>query len=163
MHPAAEELELYAFHKLAPAKISVIETHLEVCEICRKKLREGEEFSGQLHNLRQAHRTGTGAEQRRSRRISTNDSAVAKILEAGSESLMDARVLDVSAGGVCLQVPQAVRPGTAIQVNLGNTLVKGEVRYCIEADGSFRLGVQIEDVLTPIDPASASAVIKPER
>src|SRR5579872_4108604 len=133
MHPVAEDLELYALKELAPTKSSLVEAHLQSCEICRKQLREREEFAWQLRNLNEPDRTAASAEHRRSRRIPTDDPAIAKIMEGDREVFLDVRVLDVSAGGLCLHMPRPVRPGSVIQIYLANTIALAEVRYCIEA------------------------------
>jgi hypothetical protein len=148
MHPVAEDLELYALKELASTKSSLIEIHLESCDSCRQLLREREEFAWQLRNLSEPDRTAACAEHRRSRRIPTDDPAIAKIMETDQEVSVDVRVVDVSAGGLCLQMPRAVRPGAVIQVYLANTIALGEVRYCIRSDEGFRLGVQVKDVFT---------------
>lgn len=148
MHPVAEDLELFALKELAPTKSSLIEAHLQGCDRCRQQMREREEFAWQLRNLSEPDRTAACAEHRRSRRIPTDDPAVAKIIESDREISLDVRVLDVSAGGLCLHMPRPVRPGAVIQIYLANTIALGEVRYCIEAAEGFRLGVQVRDVFT---------------
>jgi hypothetical protein len=148
MHPVAEDLELYALKELAPTKSSLIEAHLQGCDHCRKQLREREEFAWQLRNLSEPDRTAACAEHRRSRRIPTDDPAVAKIIESDREISLDVRVLDVSAGGLCLQMERPVRPGAVIQIYFAKKIYIGEVRYCIEANEGFRLGVQVKDIFT---------------
>lgn len=148
MHPVAEDLELYALRELAPTKASLIETHLERCNVCRQQLLEREGFAWQLRNLSEPERAAAGVEHRRSRRIPTDDPAVVKLIETDGEISLEARVMDVSAGGLCLQMPRPVRPGAVIQIYLAKTIALGEVRYCIEAGPHFRLGVQVKDIFT---------------
>ena len=147
MHPVAQDLELYALKKLAPAKSSSIETHLESCNSCRERFLETEHFSQQVANVGRLKPMAKPADQRRSRRIPTDDPAEVKIFDADGEVSVDGRVLDASAGGLCVQVPQPVRPGVMVHVHLANTIGLGEVRYCVAGNGVYRLGVQINDVL----------------
>jgi hypothetical protein len=147
MHPVAADLELYALKKLAPAKIPAVETHIEGCGSCRKYLQETEAFVQQLVTLSIPQRTAGTIEHRKSRRIATDDPVIVKIIEHEREVSTTARVLDASAGGFCVRVPGPVCPGARIEIHLEGTIALGEVRYCVEAGGSYRLGVQISDVL----------------
>jgi hypothetical protein len=42
-----------------------------------------------------------------------------------------------------LQAPERVDPGTLVQVRLKDTLILGEVRYCISAGAEFHIGLEI--------------------
>jgi hypothetical protein len=54
------------------------------------------------------------------------------------------RVLDVSGRGLGLSLPAFLPPGSAIKVELGETLLLGEITYCVPQNDTFRAGVQVK-------------------
>lgn len=69
----------------------------------------------------------------------------------GGEQSVPGVVLDVSLSGMRLRVPRRVDNGTMIFVEMGSTLVVGEVRHCVAGkNGHFEAGVEITDVLSDI-------------
>ncbi len=92
-------------------------------------------------------RRGPRIRERRSCvRILTDDPASMKVLNPFSPSRWDVRVLDVSAQGLKLCVPEFLHPGTAIQIRLEHTIALAEVRYCLACGAEFYVGVQFQDI-----------------
>jgi len=59
---------------------------------------------------------------------------------------INVEVIDVSRGGLRVRTPVFLQAGTLIQVKIKRSIVLGEVRYCVSADGGFHAGVQIQDL-----------------
>jgi len=51
MHPSDEDLELYYLHRLSPALIASIESHILECEICKEKVQR---LSGSVGEIQRA-------------------------------------------------------------------------------------------------------------
>ena len=86
-------------------------------------------------------------------RMPTNDPASMIQLNPLRTTRSEIRVLDVSKGGLKLQLPEAVDIGTVVHIRMKHLLVTAEVRYCVAASGGFSAGVQIQDIF----PRSAAA------
>jgi hypothetical protein len=76
-----------------------------------------------------------------------------KILNPMSPGRLEIRVLETSAHGLRLRVPQFLSPGTAIQVRLKDSVTLAEVRYCRPTGAEFYVGVWIQDVF-PWNPGA---------
>jgi hypothetical protein len=85
-------------------------------------------------------------DRRRYVRIPTNDPAQVNVIGAESK-LMEGRVVDVSRGGLRLRLAQMFAQGTKLRIQLRETGVLAEVRYCVAVDGEYDVGVQIQSVL----------------
>jgi hypothetical protein len=57
---------------------------------------------------------------------------------------MMGHILDVSEHGMALLLPSPVPAGSAIKIECGDTLVLGEVSYCIPREGAYRAGLVIK-------------------
>jgi hypothetical protein len=90
-------------------------------------------------------RAPTGRERRVHVRVPTDDIAQVRI-EGSSDPWAEARVLDVSRGGMRLRIHRMLAPGTLLRVQLGETEVVAEVRYCVAAEGAYSAGVQFQNV-----------------
>ena len=61
--------------------------------------------------------------------------------------VFDVEMVDISAAGVCLTSPVELRPGTWCHLRIempapeANLSVSGQVCFCIEQHGAFRVGV----------------------
>ena len=89
-------------------------------------------------------------DRRRYVRIPTDDAAQVSVIGAEgdppSES-MEARVVDVSRGGMRLRVKQMLAQGTMLKVQLRETGVLTEVRYCVPVVDGFDVGVKVQSVM----------------
>ena len=59
---------------------------------------------------------------------------------------MNARVLDVSRSGMCLNLPVPLEPGTWLQIEMTTVVETGEVRHCRSAGDLYVIGVQLDEV-----------------
>jgi hypothetical protein len=55
-----------------------------------------------------------------------------------------ARLLDRSTDGLSIRMDRSLPPGTLVQVRLKDSVALGDVRYCVRAEGAFRIGIHIE-------------------
>jgi signal transduction histidine kinase len=85
----------------------------------------------------------TPSERRRGTRIATNDPAQMKILHPFAPLPLEIVILDVSKFGLKVCASQSLNPGALVQISLKNTVVVGEVRYCVPAANRFHLGLEI--------------------
>jgi hypothetical protein len=58
-----------------------------------------------------------------------------------------ARVSDFSGRGMRLLSPVPISPGSPVRIDIGDSLMLGEICYCREDEGGFSLGVILEQVL----------------
>jgi hypothetical protein len=86
-------------------------------------------------------------DRRRYVRIPTDDMAQVSVVGAAASEPMEARVVDVSRGGMRLNIKQLLAAGTMLRVQLRDTGVLAEVRYSVASDGAFTTGVQVQSVL----------------
>jgi hypothetical protein len=122
----ADHLELYALGESTEDLSSAIECQLKSCE---------------------GYETGYfGPENRRSRRVATNDLAVLTVLKPEPSVRVKIRIVDASKEGLKLLVPRELMRGAIVQVHVHGFFILAEVRYCIPAGTDFHSGVQIQDV-----------------
>ena len=57
------------------------------------------------------------------------------------------RTLDVSRNGLRIAVPEAIPVGSLLRVELEDSIVFGEVRYCEDRQSWFAIGMFVEEVL----------------
>jgi hypothetical protein len=75
------------------------------------------------------------------------DQPVAVVVLEGKEIRETAHVRNVSAAGLQLVSESAIPAGSAIKIELDNSLALGEVVYCRSEGEHFVLGVRLEHVL----------------
>ncbi len=63
----------------------------------------------------------------------------------GAKRQSDANLEDISASGACLQVDEAVPPGSTIRIKHRRTTLTGMVKYCVYRDIGYFLGVQFDE------------------
>jgi hypothetical protein len=57
---------------------------------------------------------------------------------------LEASVIDVSAGGLCLHLPLRIPAGTPVKVETSDTLLLGDICYCTPTDDGFRAGLVVK-------------------
>lgn len=75
------------------------------------------------------------------------DQPVAVVVLNGEEIRETARVRNVSAAGLQLVSDRLIPAGSAIKIELDNSLALGEVMYCVNEGDHSVLGVRLEHVL----------------
>jgi hypothetical protein len=83
---------------------------------------------------------------RREPRLPCNPTSIHAQVE-GSGRIVSGQIVEVSRAGIRLHVDEAVPVGSVVTVELGGTVLRGDVRHC-EADDAerFTLGIQTSDV-----------------
>jgi len=146
-HPLDEHLESYAFGRLPPDQVGLLEFHISECAICKAKVAEATRLASEAIQPNSAQQNGPARVERRSAlRIPTDDPASLKALNPLSQSRLDIRIVDTSKHGFKVRVPEYVEPGTIVQIRLRNQIALAEVRYCLSVGTEFHIGVEIQDV-----------------
>jgi len=58
---------------------------------------------------------------------------------------LDVQVLDVSRNGLKIRTPRFLSSGAVVQMRLRDMVIRGEVRYCVQTDEGFYVGLFIQD------------------
>src|SRR5271166_2139084 len=118
----SQDLELYVLGRLLPSEIASDSTLSQG---------DAEKFVKQLADLSRQQRAGDETEERRRDfRIPLDVLASLKTVNPLSLERSQIRIIDAATGGLKLQVPEFIHPGTAIQIRLKRTIALAEVRYC---------------------------------
>jgi len=93
-----------------------------------------------------ANRGALFLEKRREARYPTNDPAEVEVVNGGT-ARVPATVLDVSKSGLRLKLESSINKGAEVKITLQrNVIIFGQIRYCRPLDGSFDVGVLIQDM-----------------
>ncbi len=146
MHPRDEDLEMYAMSRLPQGQTSAIQLHVLECELCQNTLQ------------RFALPPGVDRAERRSEvRIPFDGALSIRVLDA-SAAVLAGRIVNASKKGLKLNLPEALYPGTRVQIRLGSRIIMAQVRYCVPRGAEFHAGVEIIDVFSiPGKPPSSDA------
>ena len=76
---------------------------------------------------------------------------------SGKPSNVHPRTLDTSQGGICLECPREITPGTRVYMHAARCGFPQEavVRYSVERGGLFRIGFEFSDPSRMADPGTA--------
>ncbi len=85
-------------------------------------------------------------EQRREPRFTTDQPVTVTVL-GPCEQRHEAKVKNASGRGLALEMPEAVAPGTALKIELDDSVVLGEAVYCRREPESHLIGVELDQVL----------------
>ncbi|MEI9812399.1 MAG: PilZ domain-containing protein [Acidobacteriota bacterium] len=153
VHIHEDDLLLFAEGTLEETLSAAIADHVELCPECRQQLSSIARFRREYYQA-----TTAIDERRREHRIQTNDPAMLRMLNPLVGKLMVIRVVDVSKNGAKLHTPIAIPVGGLVQVRVRQSIILGEVRYCVTVRGQFYSGIRIQglhqfrlhrDFLTP--------------
>lgn len=91
-------------------------------------------------------------EQRREPRVSISQPVRLTLLEGLPDRRvsLEATVENASESGLRLLVDQAITLGTAVRLDLENTLILGEIRYCQQAGDRYAVGLHLEHSLNDL-------------
>jgi hypothetical protein len=116
-------------------------------------IRDLEHKPGSLEQPKQApgdHPSPPGCasiDRRRETRYPTNDAVEILLLEAGGGPPIKGKALDVSRGGLRLELPTPVGKGLHLKIVLPDrTIIFGETRYCRHVSPLYHIGIAIEVV-----------------
>lgn len=158
MHLTDEQLNLYARQQTSHHDDSIFSAHLAVCEACKSRFLEIE------FDMRDSPRSAIRADERRGApRVPLHARGFMMRLNPLLAGRLPIHVLNVSAQGLKLHVPEALERGTMIQVCLPGTVLTAEVRYCAAVGTKFQAGVRVIDVFfMRRDRPAQNAVIRGE-
>lgn len=83
-------------------------------------------------------------ERRRERRMPAHESVYIHIRNLFLEGTLAVRTLDWSTDGLSIRIGRSVPPGVLVQVRVKDAVVLRDVRNCVGADGTLRIGNRIE-------------------
>ena len=85
-------------------------------------------------------------DQRREPRF-VADQAVTIVLLRDPETRVPATVINASSRGLGLTTTSAIPPGTALKIQIQDSLILGEAVYCRQEPHSWFIGVELNQVL----------------
>ncbi len=144
MHLTDEHLNLYARQQTSPHDDSICSAHLAVCQECKSRFLEIEFDILDCPKL--AVRASGDNERRRNPRVPLHARGFITRLNPLLPGRLPIHLLNVSAEGMKLHVPEALEPGAMIQVRLPGALLTAEVRHCAAVGTEFQAGVRVIDV-----------------
>ena len=61
----------------------------------------------------------------------------------------DVQIVDVSKGGMCVQLSRHIAAQSEVKVRTPGLIVFGEVVYCVPGRAGFRAGIRIKETIPP--------------
>ncbi len=86
-------------------------------------------------------------ERRREPRIKTSE-AVQVTLLGESFASFPGRTLDASGKGIRVSLSRPIKPGSAVKVELEDSILLAEVSYCVPVNEGYTAGLQVDQILT---------------
>jgi PilZ domain-containing protein len=143
-HIDEKDLEQYLKAQLNHLAVSAIDAHLAGCRQCVDKLAEQDRCLAYLAELG-SEESPAGADKRAYPRVATDEPATLQMLNPFSAGKWDARIVDVSPGGLRTHTPKPLTPGALMKIHMQFSISCGDVRYCIPADKGFYAGIRVHD------------------
>jgi hypothetical protein len=81
-------------------------------------------------------------ERRKFPRFKSHDAVKLNLLSSSLPTCVDVHVINVSNGGLRLLTSQFLKTGTLVEIQRGDEIALGSVRYCVPADQGFHAGVR---------------------
>ncbi len=146
LHVHDDDLDLFVAGRLSEAESDVVRSHLAGCKACEQ--RGAEAVALMIQQAAQGKsRSFIGVKERRQDpRTATDDPASMRLLLPVVAEWTSVTVVDASRGGIRVRTSGHLQAGTLVQLRIKNTIVLGEVRYCVQAGDAFHAGVQIQDL-----------------
>jgi hypothetical protein len=141
-----DDLDLYVAGRLSAADSYPIRAHLIECEVCGRRLARAVECMLELAAQSRSRFRLVNRERRQEPRTSTNDPGSMRMLHPVVGNWSNVRILDASKSGIRVQTSEFIQTGSLVQLRIKNTIVLGEVRYCVDAGDGFYAGVQVQDL-----------------
>ena len=133
-HSSDDDLKLYVGGQLSAAGASVIQVHLDGCEECQLRLAD---IAIQAR--------WQGPERRADPRVPVNFEGRLKLLDPVTSigPPHPVKVVEISRNGLKVITQRYLIPKTLVQVRFNGKAVLGEVRYCLQADAGFQIGLKL--------------------
>ena len=141
VHTSDDDLVRYIQGRLDAKRLSAIDPHLEDCDTCRERLSQNVGSQLMLHLVGNAK---TDESRERSEpRFSTGSEAIVQKLSPLSLDRQKVKIVDISKNGLGILAPEAVLPGTIVQVRINTAVELGQVRHCTACeDNEYRIGLR---------------------
>ena len=145
-HLQDDDLRFYLLGRLPGDRVATIDSHLRDCKECGGRLVEAVRFISQLAQS-DTPAALASRERRGATRFLTQDAIGIQPLNPFSSESIQARLENVSRGGMRLRTATMLGTGTLIKLHLRSAIMFGEVRYCEGSGGNFFIGIQFSDAL----------------
>ena len=143
VHIDSDDLELYVREKSDAEHSSVIQSHVQICAVCRDRLVNG--FLTRLDEMNREQPGNNRPEKRAERRFQSGERGSMQTLCPLSLEQAAVQVLNVSKVGFGLLVESFVPTGAIVQIRIGTTISVGTVRSCrTTSDGQFHAGIRVQ-------------------
>ena len=129
VHLRRTEIERYLAGQLSAMRGSALDLHVADCRECRERLKSAS--AAALLGVAHPAEPLTG---------------VVRVLQPLSPLRLEARVVAKNMASMRLQIPEPIEPGALLQVQLPDSIVLAEARYCVQAMAQFLVGVRIRSV-----------------
>jgi hypothetical protein len=86
-------------------------------------------------------------DQRQTQRHQLGQPAIVTVLGSATE-VLQGEIRNVSKGGTQLQLPRPIGIGSLVRIEYDNSLILGEVVYCIQEQAFWIAGIRIEHALS---------------
>lgn len=84
--------------------------------------------------------------QRRESRLVADTPIILTILKILGEPAFAGHVIDMSGSGLRVSVPQPIPCGAEVKVEGPEMVIIGEVRQCVEHDGTYSVGLMLSEI-----------------
>ena len=148
-HFREEDYARFVLGQIPREEEALIESHLRACPGCAARL---EESARQIAKHHPSASFPAQPDNRSEQRLPILQDAMLQALNPLSIDHIRAKMLDVSKNGLGIRIDRAIENGTLVQIRIGSVLILGEVRYSRSDGTGFRVGIQIEDVVTALKP-----------
>ena len=142
-HIHEDDLELYLRGRLESECTFSLEQHLLECDTCRECLSVCLVHREALHFLQGKSES---AQKRSEPRLDSKDEAILQELHPLSLDRQKVMIVNISKNGLGILSPNAILPGTVVQLRIRDRIEIGDVRYCSAPDDDgFRLGLRLHE------------------
>lgn len=131
MHLRESEIERYIAGQLSAMRGSVLDLHVPECPQCRERLAAANASARVKISKLERNKSLTG---------------IVRVLQPLSPMRLEACIVAKTGTSMRLQIPEPIEPGALLQVQLKDSIVLVEARYCVQAMAHFLVGALIRSV-----------------
>lgn len=88
-------------------------------------------------------------DRRREPRVEANQPVFISVLELlpHLSARLEGRAIDLSGRGMRIALGTHIPPGSALKIEMGDSILLGEISYCNPKDNAYVAGVQLDQIL----------------